>query len=237
MRWLLAAVAVCSVLVGTGFGSGVNPSTAHVGKAQLALMVLPKSALGQLAARLRVKHPAGFYTNAQSAAASLDPRVTSVWLTKYGRVTGYVLGHSLGRSQFEDALFRGRGPLNVVTEVDLYRNKTGPATAMAKGLSDLRALVGKRLKGGALLKRAATFHPPRIGDATNAIKFEVEIQSLHVYYTEVAFRYGRLLASASEARADPHNVDTALIAYGQALESRIKGVLTGKIRNSSALGS
>lgn len=236
-RWVLAAIAIGSVVVGTAYGGGAARSTGQVTKARLALMVLPRSALGPLAVRLRVKHPAGFYTNVQSATASLDPRITGALLTKDGRLTGYALGYSLGRSRFEDALFRGSGPLNIVTEVDLYRHKTDPAKLIAKGLSDLRALVGKRVRGGAILRRSASFRLPRIGDGAVGIRVEVSIKRFHVYYTEVVFRRGRLLAHAIEARADARNVDTALTALSRALESRIQGVLTGEIRGDSAGGS
>jgi len=101
----------------------------------------------------------------------------------------------------------------------------------------LRALVGKRVRDGAILERGAAFRLPRIGDAADGIRFEISIKGLHIYYTEVAFQYGRLLAEVSEARADPRNVDTALIAVSRALEGRITRVLTGKIRGTDALGS
>src|SRR5262245_38552058 len=237
MRWLLAAVAVSWVVVGAGCGGVGNPSTEHVTKAQLALMVLPRSVLGPVGTRFRVKHPAGFYTNAQAAVASADPRETGTSLTEDGRLTGYVLGYSLPRSQFEGTLIQGSGALNILTEVELYRNKAGPASVMAKGISDLRALVGKRIRGGAILERGAIFRVPRVGDAADGIRSEIGIKGLHVYYTEVSFRDGRLLADATEARADPQDVEPALIALSRTLESRIERVLTGKIRGSSVPGS
>jgi hypothetical protein len=237
MKWLLTTVAVCSVVVGTGCGGGGTPSTEHVTKAHLALMVLPRSALGPAWTRFRDKHPVGFYTNAQSAAGSLDPRITGASLSKDGRLTGYALGYSLRRSRFERALFQGSGALNILTDAELYRDKVGPATTMARGLRDLRALVGKPVRGGAILVRGATFRVPRIGDGAEGIRLEIRIKGFHVHYTEVAFRYGRLLAETIEARADPQNVDTALIAVSRALEGRIERVLTGKIGGSNALGS
>lgn len=237
MRWFLATVAVCLVVVGTAFGGGGPPSTRHVTKAQLARMVLPRSALGAAWTRFPDKHPAGFYTNARYAAGSIDPRMTAASLAKDGRLTGYVLGFSLRRSKFEDALSHGSGALNIVTGVGLYSDKAGPAAGMARGMRDLRALVGKRVRDGAILERGAAFRLPRIGDAADGIRFEISIKGLHIYYTEVAFQYGRLLAEVSEARADPQNVDTALIAVSRALEGRITRVLTGKIRGTDALGS
>src|SRR5262249_22310799 len=224
----LAALAFCPVLVGAGCGGDANPSTKQVTRAQLAPMVLPKSAL-VLPARVEVEHPVGFYSNARAAAHRIDPRITSASLTRAGRLTGYALGYTLSRWDFEDALLGGSGQLNIVTEVALYRDQTGPATQMAQGISDLRALVGKPLKGGVTLDRGATFRPPRIGDAATGLRFEVGYEGWHIYYTEVGFRYGRLLASVVEGRADPRNVDAAVISRAHALEERIKAVLGGKI--------
>jgi len=225
----LAAFVLCPVVVGAGCGGGANPSTKQVTRAQLALMVLPKSAL-VLPARVRLEHPVGFYSNAQSAASGINPRVTSASLSRDGRLTGYALGYSLSKSQSQDALLRGSGQINILTEVDLYRDTTGPATKMAQGISDLRALVGKPIKDGATLDRGAAFRVRGIGDAAAGLRFEVGYEGVHIYYTEVGFRYGRLLASVVDGRADPTNVDAAVISRAQALEERINGVLSGKIR-------
>ena len=195
-------------------------------------MVLPKSAFGRLPAQVQVEHPVGFYSNAEQAKRGADPGVTRASLTRQGRLLGYVLGYSRSQSQLEAALMRGSGPLNVLSEVELYRSSTGAASRMRQAIKDLRRLVGKPIKGGATLERGTTFRLHQIGDAAVGLRFKVRVRvdTPALYYTEVVFRYGRLLAYTTEARADGNNVDSAVISFAQTLEDRIEGVLRGRIR-------
>ena len=194
-------------------------------------MVLRRAALA-LPAGMSVKHPAEFLTNGQAAAGSLDPRVTRASLTRAGRLSGYALGYSIPRSKFEHDLIFGSGQLNVLTEVDLYRSVAGPAAVMHKGIQDLRALVGKPVRGGARLVQSAVFRVRSIGDAAVGARIKIGIKGFQVYYTEVAFRYGRLLADVVEARADATNVDPAVISLARLLDERIKGVASGNVQAS-----
>jgi hypothetical protein len=196
-------------------------------------MVLPKSALS-LPSNVRVTSPAGFFTNAQAAAHNPDPRITSASLTKDGRLSGYVLGYSLSQAQAENAFLNGAGLFRVVTEVDLYRNASGPTTRLGQGVRDLRGLVGKPLKLHTRLDRVATFPVRGIGDAAVGSRYVIEGQGVHVYFTQVGFRRGPRLASTTEERADSKNVDAAVISLARSLDHRIQGVLSGKIRTTGS---
>jgi hypothetical protein len=54
--------------------------------------------------------------------------------------------------------------------------------------------MGKRLKGGATLEGGGRFRLHRIGNAAVGLRLKVGIGGVHIYYTDIDFRYGRLLA-------------------------------------------
>ena len=197
-----------------------------VTRGQLALMVLPRSSLGGLPVKGWVERRAGFETNAESAATSLDPRLTRASLTTEGRLTGYALGYSVRRAKLEDALQRGSGPIGVATEVSLYRDTAGTAAEMTRAIRDSRTLIGKTIKGGAKLDHAATFPVAQVGDAAVGFKLRVGIDGVHVCFTQVNFRSGRLLARVVETRVDAKNVDPTVTALARELDGRINGILT-----------
>jgi hypothetical protein len=170
-------------------------------------MVLPKSALGAEAARLRVNPLSGFQTNAKAASTGLDPRITAASLTQDGRLSGYGRAYVVSLSRGENELAGGAGLVQVGTDVDLYRDNAGAAAHLTRSLDDLRALVGKPIKGGATLVRSATFRVGKIADDAGGLRFEVRITGFSIYYTSAWLRRGRLLAGVFEARADPKNVD------------------------------
>jgi hypothetical protein len=206
---------------GAGCGKAKSSST-QVTRAQLALMVLPKSALGKDAAGLRIYRPiSGYLTNAKAAHSSLDPLVTETSLSKGGRLGGYAIQLVAPQARGEQMLRSGAGLIAITTNVDLYRSAAAAAAEMRKLAKDGRALVGKPVNApGETLERFTTFPVPQIADAAGW-KLAVLAKPFHVYFTQVEFRDGRLLALASEARADTKNVDAALIAHARALEKRI----------------
>jgi hypothetical protein len=192
-------------------------------------MALPTSAFGGQAVGLTVNPLSGFLSNAKAANTGIDPRETAASLTKAGRLSGYARAYRGNVSEFESALARGAGLLQVGTGVDLYRDGAGAASQQAKNVDDLRALVGKPLKAGATVVRSASF---RVGGIANGAggRLEVRIKRFPLYYTMVWLRDGRLLAGVFEARAGPTKVDATVISLAQMLERRIKGVLSGRIR-------
>src|SRR5438128_257320 len=85
MRRLVALLTI----TGLASTAGVGAQTA-VTRAQLSVMVLSLSAYGPEAAKLSVDPSSGFQPNAK-AASTIDPAVTSAYLTRIGRVIGYKL--------------------------------------------------------------------------------------------------------------------------------------------------
>jgi hypothetical protein len=202
----------------------------HVTKAELAAMTLPRSALGPQATGLSVHHPLGFQTNAQAAKARLDPRITATSLSRAGRLSGYVSEYQDSQSRGVSALIRGAGLLQVASDVELYRDTAAAAGQLTRVVSDCRARVGKPIKDGAMLERCASFPLQRIADGAAGLRYEIRVKGLHVYYTQVLLRRGRLLALVVEARADPKDMDARLISFAQGLADRIKDILSAGIR-------
>ena len=197
-------------------------------------MVLPKSAFGTQAAALRINPVSGFLSNAKAANRDLDPRMTTVSLARAGRLSGYARTFRGTLSQFESAIEAGGGLLVLGSDVDLFRDDRGAEGQLRRSSNDFRALVGKRLKGGATLVRGASFSPAKIGDAATGRRFKVRIKGVSIYITQVGFRHGNLLAGVFEERADPRNLDAEMISFARALDNRITGVLSGRMRAVSA---
>lgn len=114
-KLLLGAALAAAVLVPAATAS----STASV---KLALVPLPKPALGAAASRLPIAHDSGPVSNAE-AANNASAHVTAKQLTKLGRLSGYLLDYG---SPFGATA----GTREVQTEIDRYRS----VAAARKGL-------------------------------------------------------------------------------------------------------
>ena len=112
MRLLAALTAV---LAATSLGASASGAT----RAQLALMVLPRSELGAGARGLDVAIGSGYLSNAVAGSRTLDPNDTEPQLDRAGRVTGYSLGYL---DVAYASLARGAGLIAVESDVDLYRS-------------------------------------------------------------------------------------------------------------------
>jgi hypothetical protein len=223
-------IAFCSlVLAGGGCGASSASSANPVTRNELPRMVLSKSALGPQAARLRVNPRFGFLTNAQSASADPDPAVTAASLTNGGRLFGYARAFRLSRGGAASALLRGAGLLQLSNYVDVYRDATLAEDQRVRSVEHYRALVGKTLKGGAVLESSTRFSVEHVGDAATGLELSIRIKGFRVAYTTVGFRYGRLLAAVTEARADRKNVDETVASLAEALRGRIKDVLAHEV--------
>jgi hypothetical protein len=222
-RWLGAACLAGSVLAGSGFGGG---AATRVTGAQLALMVVPHSALNEVPDTYRPIRT-GPQTNAQYAADSLDPRVTAASLARAGRLSGLGLGFTLAHAQAAKAYARHVGLVALVTEVELFRGRSAACAAMTGADRDRRVLVGSRLRNGATLVRAAPFTSPLIGDGASGWSYEVAARGERTYVTRVEFCYGQIFATAYSLRADPENASADMTSLAQLLASRIRQVLSG----------
>ena len=235
-RRLVQASALCALAAVSAAcgGGGSSHPTSQVPRSELAAMVLPKSAFGGPAAALRINAVSGFLSNAKAANGDLDPRMTTVSLARAGRLSGYARTFRGTLSRFESAIEAGGGLLVLGSDVDLFRDDRGAEGQLRRSVDDLRALVGKRLKGGATLVRGATFSPAKIGDAATGERFEIRIKGISIYITQVGFRHGDLVAAVFEERADPRNLDAKMISFARVLDGRIRRVLNGRVHTEPA---
>ena len=127
-RGALVAAFVAAVLLSAGSASGSS-------QLKLALLPLPKSALGQVGHSLTLAPDSGVDSNAHSASQATG-NVTAARLERLGRISGYLLDYG---TPFSDST----GVSEIQTEVERYRT---PAAAL-KGLGfwrkeelDVRAL-------------------------------------------------------------------------------------------------
>jgi hypothetical protein len=230
---LLVVLALCLPVALAGVPAAAGHPRGCVTRGQLALMVLPKAALGADAARLVVYSPtSGFVTNRQAAEHDFDPGQSAAALTRQGRVVGYELDYFPGLLPAALALRRRAGLIFIVTRIDLWRDDASAAHSVARLLSDLRRLRGKPV-GGFTLK-TATFRVPRLGSA-DGVRDAVGVRDsgqgrAGMYYTHVQFRLGRLIASVEVIRADTKNAKRKAILLASALAKRMRGVLRSGVR-------
>lgn len=101
-----------AALVAAGLVPGATASS--TARINLALVPLPKSALGAVARHLPIAHDSGVVSNSQ-AASNASGQVTANQLKKLGRLSGYLLdyGSPFGSSP---------GIHEIQTEIDRYRS-------------------------------------------------------------------------------------------------------------------
>src|SRR5437879_3211851 len=111
----VAALAACAAVL--------CPAVAAFDSSRLALMPLPRQALGPDAVALSLAHDSGVDSNAD-AARHAGGGVTAADLSRRGRVTGYTLDYNDASA---NALRAGHGLLEVQTIAELYLD-AGTAT-------------------------------------------------------------------------------------------------------------
>lgn len=121
-RVLLVAVlgALWLVLAATVLVPTASASTPH--RVKLALVPLPKSALGQAAQAFTIGYTSGPVSNATAASHTSD--ATKATLTKLGRVGGYAL-------EYGDAFTGDAGLTDVHTGIEQYRTKADARRGLA----------------------------------------------------------------------------------------------------------
>ena len=227
----VGVVALLLALAGCSNGHSTAPPVSPP-RELLALMVLPKVALGPAAAALEKSGPSGPLSNERRAATDLDPLVTVKSLERIGRQSGYALQFGLGRAGAARAFRRGAGLLKVGTLVESFRNKAAVAAAMTKTIDDLERLEGKPLEVGGTLERVRIFRARGFRDHAVALSLVIDLGGARAYVTEIGFRVGRLAAVAVVTRADASDALALTTAIAQRLEARINRVLAGTSLNA-----
>jgi hypothetical protein len=230
-RWRVSAgvaaavAAVAVVPAGQAVGraaAGLRTAPALPTRAQLAIVVLPKRALGPAANGLEIDIGSGFADNAATADATLDPSDTGRQLGRAGRITGYGLSYSiLSCAPF----LRRSGLVAIESSVDVFTSPRAADAFLTKQLLDARRLRGKEVEYG-MLVASRTFAVDRIGDRTVGLGTTGEIGDWRAYETLVAFRAGALVGAVQVSRADRKS--------SRALAARLARMLAVRVRLAAA---
>jgi hypothetical protein len=237
LRTALTLTAVLSAIVSAGCGGAsrdndVRQALRPASKRDLAVMVLPKSALGKEFAALEIapySHPLGYSSNVQEAPSdTIDPKDTGATLRDAGRVIGYDLTY--GRSDLSAALKSGRGGVFVKTSVDLFTDDGSARRYVEKVGRDYQRLAGKDL-GGGKIDQVESFPLEEVGDGVIGRRARITSSGVQVFGTIIMFHLGRLVGFASIARADSENENDRVKSLASALATRIEAVLRGEIKD------
>ena len=238
MKPLRGVALLLAALVVSGCGQQRPEPTADraedIPVSDLALMVLPKEELGEVASGLRLSdEDSGPSSNAKAAVVSFDPKDTATTMKNAGRVAGFDLVY------FDSRLLLGkakgkRGVFSVATSVDLMQDPAYAAQFLHDQMTQFDRFAGKPLATGARVTRVAEFDASTVGEEARGVTFTVAFGGKKFRSATLAFRRGRLLGSVSIARADePAPADEALDLAAK-LDKRIQDALAGAIDEDSA---
>lgn len=205
--------------------SAAAGSRAAIPQSALALMPLPKSALGAAALSLPLDSDSGVQTNSK-AAKNANGKVTASQLDKLGRITGYDLDYNDAGGH---ALAVRRGLLQVDTGVELYRSPAAARSGLAFWRKDATS-VGRYRSLGMSIK-VKMFRPsgvlaPSFG-ATAVLKLSGKPP---IYGVELGFVTGRLVGEVSVSAADASDRRGYAVSLAKQLATRIRDVLAGRIK-------
>jgi hypothetical protein len=214
---VLAAIG-CS---GDGGGAGGSAITS----ADLALMVLPKTAFAEEYADLEVDSDSGPADNAAEAENTIDPEDDEADLERAGRLRGYELAYS---SRGLTALETGEGAVELATSVELFEDDEAASVYIEDRLADYERFVGRDLDGVTFID-ATRFDVGEVGDEAYGMVGEASFAQMRLVGTFVVFRLGRFVGAVVISRADDREVNAEAERLARELESRIEGVLAGDI--------
>jgi hypothetical protein len=221
---LFAVLTVATACVGASAGS----AAAAVTPSQLALMPLPKGALGPGAIALPLDPQSGVQTKADTAQNATG-QVTVADLTKLGLLTGYALDYNDAGGS---ALLRGRGLLEVDTGVELYRDDAAATHGLAFWRKDDLRVASVTQAG--IDASLSTFAISGVGSDNFALFVRFKLKGKPTFYgADVVFRDGSLLAEVSISAADRAEVIPLARRVAPALKDRIALVLAGRIKGSA----
>jgi len=214
---LVAAIAAVA-LAGTTAGAASGPDA--IGTKELALVPLPKAALGAPAANLTLATDSGPVTNAD-AADSANGDANAKTFTNLGRLNGYSLDYG-------NAFVGGSGVREIQTNVEMYRD----AAAAGRGLAFWRK---DETKLGALLRVGlrVTNTPltlPAVGEEHFAYRGSIGIAAASpIYGVDEYFRSGAFVVEVSVTAGSAAAATRAAPALTSKADERLGLVLSGKL--------
>lgn len=218
-RWSVLAVATIGLVLVASAGAG-SPAT------PLAGLVVPRSALGRVAAGLQVSLISGEVSNARAARDSYDLAETPASVAKAGRISGYRLVY--GDPGYE-ALRRGTGLVDLGTSLDYFATAKQAQAYETKWLGDLRRVRGKNLQG-VVVERVRSFPVRGLVRGAFGLRIVERFGSKRIYSTFVDFQIGRLLCEAAIRRADSASADGPAVALAGLLADRVVRYAAGKLK-------
>ena len=211
----LAAIAMCA--------AALCPTAAAFDPSRLALMPLPRLALGRDAAALSLVGDSGVDSNAD-AARHAGGGVTAADLSRYGRITGYTLDYDHPPAS---ALRAGNTLLEVQTIAELYRD----GAAAARGLTFWRGVTGAEAAGSTNgVSVGLVAFKARVGDGRFAFELTSTLPgSARLYVGDIVFRLGDLLGAVFVTATQDSGLRARTARLADAFAARIERVILGKI--------
>ncbi len=217
MRYV-AALAISAV--------ALCPAASAAGPARLALMPLPRSALGPGAPALVLAGDSGVVSNAY-AARNAGHGFSSAEMAERGRITGYTLDYFLPNATVPQTRHE---LLGVQTIAELYRDRSTATRGLAFWRGVTRKLRGPRADGVTV---AVSPFRARVGDGTFAFELTYRHAGQPLYHVgDVVFRSGDLLGAVFVTATDGTGLRTQTLELAARLATRIRRVLAGRIHGS-----
>ena len=213
---LLAAVLAAAVLVPAATAS----TTASV---KLALVPLPKSALGAAGRHLPIAHDSGVVPNAQ-AASYASGHVTAKQLQRLGRVSGYLLdyGTPFGSSP---------GVHEIQTGIDRYRSTADARRGFAFWRRD--ELKFPQLTGGGIHFSVKKLNLAGLAKPNWAYAGSVSIKGLKpVHGVDAEIQYGPYLLDISVGAGSTAAAARLVPTIARLFYARFRAALAGRLHAS-----
>ena len=209
-------------LAGLACAAALAAPASAIAPRLLALMPLPKAALGPDAAALPLASDSGVDSNAK-AAKNAGAGVTAADLARQGRITGYL------RDYHDAAPHYSLGRLIGVESIaELYRSRATAAAGLSFWLGVNKRLHGSVGRGVTIVSRPFVAH---IDDGAFAFELTYRLNGRTVSYVgDVVFRTGSYLGAVFVTAIDKTGLRARTVALAEKLAARIHGVLAGKIR-------
>lgn len=213
-RLLLAAALLAAVLVPTA-------SARPTGRVKLALVPLPKSALGPSAHSLALAHDSGVVSNADAANNAVV--ATAQLFRGLGRATGYTLDYG-------DAYSDKAGITAVETGVERYRTAAAAKRGLAFWKND-DALIKPLTEGSAVSVRSQPVRLRKVGSARFGLAVTISVPKhspLTLADTQIADGLYVVEAQTASSSATAAKVLAAKLV--QKIDRRLRQAVAGRLR-------
>jgi hypothetical protein len=221
VRSIAASVLVVGAALWLTVGGDAAPSASTgVSRSELALMPLPRAALGSQVATLPLAYDSGVVSNAD-AASTANETIAASKLAHLGRVTGYTLDYgSPGPA--------APGVFDAQTTVELYRSAAAAASGLAFWRKD--ATTSGLPPGTHISTSIAACGGAALGGASFCDLETVRLGgTLPLYAVDIAFSTGDLVGQVNVSATSARLSRSLGAAAASGLERRIGQVLAGQI--------